>query len=143
VTVAGRERGLTIMELMVVLSLLAVLFTLSVPRWLTYQDKQRLRYGIAQLAANLREGQERAKAERIAYAVAFTAGSSAYTVSRSGGGFQENARLPDGVTATATQTVSFTAFGQPASAYTVTIQNATGTASATVSATGGITYVEP
>lgn len=137
------ERGLSLIELVIAASLLAVLMALAFPRWQGHQHQQRLRYGVAQVAGNLRQAQERAKAERISYTVAFTAGSSLYPIARSGGGFVENAELPAGVTATATQTLTFSAFGQPASAYTVTIQNAAGTATVTVTSTGGITYVEP
>jgi prepilin-type N-terminal cleavage/methylation domain-containing protein len=140
---ARTQRGLSLLEVVVACALLGVLMALALPRWQGHQQQQRLRYGIAQVAANLRQAQERAKAERIPYTVSFTLGSPVYPIARSGGGFTETAELPAGVTATATQTVTFSAFGQPASAYSVTIQSAAGSATATVSSTGGITYVEP
>ena len=137
------EGGLSLIELVIAASLLAILMALAFPRWQGHQHQQRLRYGVAQVAASLRQAQERAKAERIPYTVSFTAGSGLYPIARGGGGFLENAELPAGVTATATQTVTFSAFGQPAAAYTVTVQNVAGTATVTVTSTGGITYVEP
>jgi prepilin-type N-terminal cleavage/methylation domain-containing protein len=140
---ARGERGLSLIELVIAASLLAILMALAFPRWQGHQHQQRLRYGVAQVAASLRQAQERAKAERIPYTVSFTAGSGLYPIARGGGGFLENAELPAGVTATATQTVTFSAFGQPAAAYTVTVQNVAGTATVTVTSTGGITYVEP
>lgn len=55
----------------------------------------------------------------------------------------ENTRLPDQVTATANQVVTFSAFGKPDAAYTITVQNLTGTGTASMNATGGITYQAP
>jgi prepilin-type N-terminal cleavage/methylation domain-containing protein len=143
VTRGRGQRGLSLIEVVVAASLLALLMALAFPRWQGHQHQQRLRYGVAQVAAGLRQAQERAKAERTPYTVTFTLGSGSYPIVRSGGGFRENAELPAGVVATATQTVTFTAFGQPGAAYTVSLQNAAGTATVTVTATGGITYVEP
>ncbi|MDR7521009.1 MAG: hypothetical protein QN168_00950 [Armatimonadota bacterium] len=141
-----RQRSVTgfgLLEVVIATALLALLLVLGTNRWQGHVARQRLRYGAAQVAANLRHAQERAKAERAAYTVAFTAASGAYTIARSGGGFVERADLPPGVTAAGTLTVRFSAFGQPSSAYAVTVQNAAGAATVTVSSFGGITYQEP
>lgn len=140
---AGGQRGLSLLEIVVVAALMGVLLTLAFSRWQGYQDQQRLRYGVAQVAADLRQAQERAKAERIGYTVTFALGSRAYAITRAGGGFRENAELPTGVTPSANLTVSFTPFGQPAAAQVVTLQNPAGSATVTVSSFGGITYVGP
>lgn len=135
--------GLSLLEVIVALGVMAILLTLVYTRWQGYMDRQRLRYGAAQVAADLRLARERAKAERIPYTVTFTGSSPDYTIARSGGGFLERTRLPDGVAAVEDLVVTFDAFGRPDSARAVTIRNLTGTRTASVSASGGITYQEP
>lgn len=135
--------GFTLLEVVVVVSIAGVLLGLSYTTWRGHIAQRRLQYGIVQVATDLREAQERAKEARIVYTVSFTASSSAYTISRSGGGFTENADLPPGVTAAATDLVTFSAFGQPDAAHTITIQNSTGSGTVTVNATGGIVYSTP
>jgi Tfp pilus assembly protein FimT len=139
----GAACGLSLLETVVALGVMAILLTLVYTRWQGYMDQQRLRYGAAQVASDLRLARERARAERIPYAVTFTGSSPDYTIARSGGGFLERTRLPDGVSAVADLVVTFDAFGQPDSAREVTIQNPNGTRTASVSASGGITYQEP
>jgi len=97
-----------------------------------------LRYGTEQLATDLREAQERAKAERKSYTVTLAAGSSVYWVRRSGGGFQHRGELPRGLVPTASVTVTFNAFGRPDAAYTIRVQNAAGTGTIRISPAGGI-----
>lgn len=140
---AARRDGFSLLEVLIVGFVLVVAMTLALARWQGYSAQQRLRFGTAQVATDLRQAQERAKAERAAYTVTFTASSSAYTIARTGGGFTENTQLPDRVTATANQVVSFDAFGRPAAAYTVTVQNFVGSGTATVNTTGGISYQTP
>ncbi|MDQ7849672.1 MAG: prepilin-type N-terminal cleavage/methylation domain-containing protein [Armatimonadota bacterium] len=136
-----RAAGFTFLELIVVLSLVAVLLGLAFSSWRGHVAKQRLRYGIVQVATGLRQAQERAKEARVPYTVTFVEDSSAYTIA--GGGFVENATMPDGVTAADDDLVTFSAFGQPDAAHTITLRNSTGEGTVTVNATGGITYQTP
>lgn len=135
--------GFTLLEVAVLVSIAAVLLALSYTGWQGHIAKQRLRYGIVQVSSDLREAQERAKEARITYTVTFTAAASAYVIARSGGGFVENADLPPGVTVAANAVVTFSAFGQPDAAHTVTVQNATASGTVSVNATGGISYITP
>ena len=137
------EAGFSLLEVVVVMSIIGVVLALSYSPWRGYRTQQRLRYGTIQVATDLRQAQERAKYERRVYTVTFTAASSAYVIARSGGGFVENAQLPEGVTAAANRVVTFSAFGRPDAAHAITIQNPTGTGTASVNATGGITYQTP
>ncbi len=140
---SGRRAGFSLLEVVIVGAILAVALGLAVARWQGYTAIERLRFGTAQVASDLREAQERAKAERAPYTVTFVASSSAYTIARSGGGFVENTSLPDRVMATASQVVTFSAFGRPDAARTITVQNSVGVGTATVNAMGGITYQAP
>lgn len=137
------DAGFSLLELVVVVMVAGVLLALSYSPWRGYRAQQRLRYGTIQVATDLREAQERAKYERRQYTVTFTASSRNYTIVSSGGGFVENARLPEGVTPAANRVVTFSAFGRPDTAHAITIQNPTGTGTASVNATGGITYQTP
>jgi Tfp pilus assembly protein FimT len=139
----GRFSGFSLLEVAITGALLAVLVALAMTRWHGYTAHQRLRFGSAQVATDLRSAQERARSERVVYTVAFTAGSSDYAIVRSGGGFNENTRLPDGVAAVGTVTVTFSAFGQPGPAQTILVHNSAGTGTISVNASGGITYLEP
>lgn len=141
-TASGR-RGFSLLEVVVTLSVLAILLTLALTRWQAYTARQRLLYGTAQVATDLRQAQERAKAERAVYTVTFTAASAAYVIARTGGGFTENTQLPDGVTANANAVFTFSAFGRPDAARSIAIQNTSGTGTTSVSAMGGITYQVP
>ncbi len=135
--------GFSVLELTVVVTILSVLMALSYSHWRGHTAEQRLRYGTIQVATDLREGQERAKYERRQYTVTFTASFSTYTIARAGGGFVENASLPAGVTVAADDVVTFSAFGQPDAAHVITVQNSRGAGTASVNATGGITYQAP
>jgi prepilin-type N-terminal cleavage/methylation domain-containing protein len=132
--------GFSLLEVAVVAALAGVVLALAFTGWRGYTAQQRLRYGTAQVATDLRQAQERAKAERVVYTVTFVASSPVYTIARSGGGFLENATMPDGVTAAASVTVTFSAFGRPDAAHTITVQSAVGTGVVTVTALGGISY---
>ncbi len=128
------------LELMIAAAIAGILVIAAYSNWRKYSDQQRLRYGVIQVASSLRQGEERAKAERSPYTITFTASSSTYVVQRVSGGYLENAQMPNGVTAQAGVTVTFSAFGVPDAAHTITVQNGTGTKTATVGAQGAVTY---
>lgn len=134
------ERGFTMLELMIATAIASILVAVAYTSWRSYSDKQRLQYGVIQVASSLRQSEERAKAERAQYTITFAASSSTYVIQRVSGGFRENAQLPTGVTAQAAATVTFSAFGVPDAAHTITLQNGAGTKTATVGAQGAVTY---
>ena len=103
---AHSERGFTMLEMFIALSIAAILVTLTFTNWRNYTAQQRLRYAAIQVASGLREAEERAKAERTVYTVTFTASSSTYLIVRTSGGFNENAALPPGVTPASNDTCS-------------------------------------
>jgi prepilin-type N-terminal cleavage/methylation domain-containing protein len=134
------DRGFTMLELMMATAIAGILVVAAYTNWRSYSDKQRLRYGVIQVAASLRQGEERAKAERSPYTITFTASSSTYVIQRVSGGYLENAQMPSSVKAQASDTVTFSAFGVPDAAHTITLQNGAGTKTATVGAQGAVSY---
>jgi type II secretory pathway pseudopilin PulG len=136
-------------ETLLVIALVSVLFLFGALRWREYIELQRVRYGTVQLATDVREAMERAKAERNAYTVSVTAASSSYSIARTAGGYTEDTNLPVGVMATATQVVRVSPFGKPIDAlgapasYVLTVQNPKGTGVVTVTPAGGVDYQEP
>lgn len=128
------------LELIIATAIAGILVIAAYTNWKKYSDQQRLRYGVIQVASSLRQGEERAKAERSSYTITFTASSSTYVIQRVSGGYLENAQMPTGVTAQAGDAVTFSAFGVPDAAHTITLQNGTGTKTATVGAGGAVTY---
>jgi Tfp pilus assembly protein FimT len=134
---------MSLVELLLALVILAVLLGLVYPSWQRFLAHQSLRYATAQVASALREGQERAKAERRAYTVTFSANSSSYTVAGVGGGLQHVGELPRGVVATTNLTITFSPFGRPGSSHTVTLQNSAGVGTISVTAAGGVSSQAP
>jgi type II secretory pathway pseudopilin PulG len=136
-------------EVLLVIALASVLLLFGSLRWQEYIELQRLRYGTVQLATDVREAMERARAERNAFTLSMTAASSDYSIARTAGGYTENTNLPDGVRATATQVVRLSPFGKPVDAlgtptgYVLVVQNPKGTGVVTVTSAGGVTYQEP
>jgi prepilin-type N-terminal cleavage/methylation domain-containing protein len=143
------ETGFTVIEILLVIAIVSLLFLFGALQWREYTELQRVRYGTVQLATDVREAMERAKAERNAYTVSVTAASSGYSIARTAGGYTENTTLPLGVMATVTQVVRFSPFGKPIddlgapAGYVLTVQNPKGTGVVTVTPAGGVTYQEP
>lgn len=141
--------GFTIIEVIIVVGVLTILFAMGMGYWHDYTVLQRIRYGTVQLATDVRQAVELAKAERAQYTVTLTSGSQDYSILRTGGGFTENTKLPDGVTATASQVVYVSPFGRPVTAlgvptsYSIAIQNPKGTGTVEFTPAGGVTYQEP
>ncbi len=143
VRLTSDHRGMTLLELVAALVILGVLLGLAYPSWQRFRAHQGLRYAAAQVATDLREAQERAKAERAEYRATFPSGSGQYQVERVGGGFQHRAELPQGVTVSSGVTVTFSAFGRPDNAYSIELTNPAGSATVTVDPGGGIRYEAP
>lgn len=135
--------GYSFFELSLALLVMTVILAWSIPNWVGRRNWETLRSGTLQVFTDMREAQERAKAERTPYNVTFTVSSNAYTVSRSTGGFSRTSRLPGVVRTPAALNLTFSAFGQPNTAVTISLQNDFGTGTVVINASGGISYTLP
>lgn len=135
--------GHTFMELTIALLVLTVILAWSIPNWVGRRNWETLRSGTLQVYTDMREAQERAKAERTPYNVTFTTSSSTYVVARSTGGFSRTSTLPGVVRTPAALNLTFSAFGQPNTAVTISLQNDYGTGTIVINASGGISYTLP
>jgi len=137
------EAGFNLLELVLTIGLLSILIALAYTSWSGYNAHQQVRYGTVQVATDLREAEERAKSERTPYTVTFTASSGTYSIARNTGGFLEHATLPGAVVPIANTVVTFSDFGVPDAAHSITVQNAVGSGTASIDVSGGITYQGP
>lgn len=138
-----RHAGHTLIETVVVLSMVGVLLSGAVTGWRGYTARQRIRHAAVQVAADMRQAQERARSERREYRLTFTAASRDYSITRTNPGFVENTTLPDGVVPSAGAVVIFSPYGRPDAVHTITLQSGAGTATVQVKAMGSITYQFP
>jgi prepilin-type N-terminal cleavage/methylation domain-containing protein len=135
--------GFTLIEVLVAMGIMSVVFALGIFYWQGRLNQNALRYGTFQVSSDIRQAQELAKSQRYQYTVAFTSGAPTYTVSCPlPCSYNRTIQLPSKVT-TNTVSVVWSGFGQPSSAYTVSVQNVAGTATVTVDIMGGITYQLP
>ncbi len=135
--------GFTLIEVLVAMSIMSIMFAMGVYYWQGRLNQNALRFGTFQVSSDIRQAQEMAKSQRYQYTVTFTSGAPTYTVTCAAPcSYNKTIQLPSNVT-TNTVSVVFSAFGQPSSAYTVSVQNVVGTATVSVDVMGGITYQLP
>lgn len=77
----GSNRGMTLVELVLVMSLVGILAFVAAPRFNAYQEIE-LRAATHQLAADIRYAQSRAIATRVRHGVTFDTANARYSVYR-------------------------------------------------------------
>jgi len=163
-----RDKGMTMLEMVVALAVLVILVLVAMPFVSGYQAVRNLDLGGQQLMADLRSAAGRARDQHYLILVTFTAGSGAYTIQMlspaSGAianrcalpvngtwGTVEQDSLPSGVTVTSTSLGSsqlvFSCQGMPynntggtalTTDQTVVISNSAGSRTVTVRASGEV-----
>ena len=79
-----RQRGFSLIELMIALAILAVVSSMSVYSWNRYVNNANLRTAIRELEADLFSIKERAVAERVRYRMTLDVSANNYTLEQGG-----------------------------------------------------------
>ncbi len=75
----GTEKGVTMMELMIVAVIVGVMSALAVPSFLNYSSKMEAKSTARNIISTLRQARSKAISERVKYGVYFDAGNRRYT----------------------------------------------------------------
>ena len=78
-----RERGFSLIELIIVMALMGILATLATYSWGRYVNNSNLRTAVREVMADLTLSKQKATTEGVQYRLTFTAGSGSYTISAS------------------------------------------------------------
>ncbi len=106
-------KGFTIIELIVVMSIIGILAVLTVPRLIDVGSISAKESG-EMVAADIRKTQELAMADTVSHQIQFTNGSSSYVIDP-GTAKPQTITLSQGVTINTTRTITFTTSGDPGS----------------------------
>ena len=130
---AGGSRGLTLLELLVALGVVAVLAGIAVLEHQAIRARLALHLAAQQVASDVRVSRTRAVAENVSQRLAFASGADTYVTQRRSGGRYVDAgqrRLPGGVRvvdcSARDSAMSFTPRGTASSFGTLIIENERG-----------------
>lgn len=114
------QRGLTLIELVIVGSLAVLVLSTGLTQYLDFQSNQRLQQWADAIAYDLRAGQQLSVARRQTVVATFSSGSYSITA---GSTVVKAATLPSDIISN-TQTITFSTLGTTSSAGTVTLTSA-------------------
>ncbi|MGH2371861.1 MAG: pilus assembly FimT family protein [bacterium] len=114
---AHSQRGLTLIELVIVGSLAVLMLSTGLTQYLDFLSNQRLQQWTDTIANDLRAGQQLSVARRQSVVATFTSGSYSVTA---GGATVKVGTFPTDITSS-TQTITFSTLGTTASAGTITL----------------------
>jgi prepilin-type N-terminal cleavage/methylation domain-containing protein len=136
-------RGLSLVELVVVMAIVGLLVGTSVAGFNIFRTPRMLDLAAAQIVADLRTAQQRARVGRTEYVVAFSVGSGQYDIASADLGSKQRAQLPRGVMITTTtwrgHRVTFSTYGNPDRTGAVHVRNRAGERVVRVDELGRIT----
>lgn len=111
------QRGLTLIELVIVGSIAVLVLTTGMTQYLDYLSNQRLQQWTDTIVNDLRAGQQLSVSRRQTVIAAFASGSYSITA---GGTVVKAGTFPSDITSSA-QTITFSTLGTTASAGTITL----------------------
>jgi len=146
---ALRRAGFSLAELSVILAVIGVLFSLSLPAFLNYYQTAQIRGAAADVASYMNQGRQLAIQMNCSVAVQVTATGISYTRQANcqtpgvwtgpGTDAAGNIPAPDGITLATSATPIFTNLGAAAPAATLTVTHGSSSLSVLVSASGRVT----
>ena len=146
---ALRRAGFSLAELSVILAVIGILFSLSLPAFLNYYQTAQIRGAAADVASYVNQGRQLAIQMNCSVAVQVTATGISYTRQANcqtpgvwtgpGTDAAGNIPAPDGITLATSATPIFTNLGAAAPAATLTVTHGSSSLSVLVSASGRVT----
>ena len=148
-SIALRRAGFSLAELSVILAVIGVLFSLSLPAFLNYYQTAQIRGAAADVASYVNQGRQLAIQMNCSVAVQVAATGISYTRQANcqtpgvwtgpGTDAAGNIPAPDGITLATSATPIFTNLGAAAPAATLTVTHGSSSLSVLVSASGRVT----
>jgi type IV fimbrial biogenesis protein FimT len=139
-----RQRGFTLIELMVALAVAAVLLTVAVPSFFESTARSRLEGVVNELAIDLQYARSEAVRERAPVVVLVVSNGASYTITNPTATLK-TVTLPAGVTLTSGATVSYDALRgiSQATTFTATASGLTPTIRVSTNALGRVQVCAP
>jgi prepilin-type N-terminal cleavage/methylation domain-containing protein len=140
---AGPARGgFSLIEIVVVVAIVGVLVTAAVAGFNLSRTPRMLALAAAQVAADLRATQDRARVESATYAITFVVGGREYTIARPDAARVDRLQLPRGTVIASTtwpdHRLEYSGFGVPRATGVVRLQNRSGVREVIVEASGRV-----
>jgi Tfp pilus assembly protein FimT len=146
---ARNQAGFSLAELTVLLAVIGVLFSLSLPAFISYYQSAQVRGAAADVVAYVNQGRQLAIQMNCSVSVGITTTTITYTRQGNcqtpgvwtgvGTDAAGNIKAPDGITLAASATPVFNNLGAAAPAATLTVTHGSSSLSVLVSASGRVT----
>lgn len=121
IKVANRQRGFTLVELLIVIGIIGVMFLTLLPRYSRFLSSKKLDAATRQMVSDLRWAHQAAMAEHINYAVRIYTNDETYII---GNNKTVNRKLDvDIVSVSPDSTITFYPKGDASAATTITLES--------------------